>query len=247
MLPVAVVVAGLALVVWAFVTAPGYERYRESADSMTPTMTRGDSIKVLEVEGDQVRRGDIIVFALGGWPDDEPVQGGNLLIKRVIAVGGDSVAGDDDGALTVNGKRVVEDYLFDEDPSLARPFAAQVPAGTVFVAGDYRSLSRDSRIYSGEPGQGGIPVSLIEGVVVEVAGEPLKPTTAFTAAGLEGAPTVDKPDRSGWLAVGTGVSLVGGIWLVVVLTWRRRPGARGRMVGEGGVGEPRADGSPTLG
>ncbi|MBM7771290.1 signal peptidase I [Actinokineospora baliensis] len=219
--PAAVVVVGLVVVGWAVVTAAGYERYRETADSMAPTMTRGDSIKVLEIEGDQVRRGDIIVFAMGAWPDDEPADGEQLLIKRVIAVGGDAVAGGG-GGLTVNGKRVVEDYLFDEDPSMARPFDAQVPAGTVFVAGDYRSLSRDSRIYAS---QGAIPFSHVKGVVVEVDGKPVVPTKAFTAAGLAGEPTVDRADRSGWLAVGTGVSLVGAIWLVVGLVWRKRPKA----------------------
>lgn len=132
-------------------------------------------------------RGDVVVFSdPGGWlsPADTPgpsnvftktleVFGlyptGGHLVKRVIAVGGDSVrCCDKRGRIRVNGEPLEEDYLKEGvEPSLVT-FDQKVPAGHLWLQGDNRRASSDSRYRLGDPGGGMVPVDDVVGKVFVV-------------------------------------------------------------------------------
>lgn len=144
------------------------------SESMEPTMLVNDKILVQKVSywGGDVKRGDVVVFDdPGGWLSAEdskhasnPIQKaletvglfptGGHLIKRVIGVGGDTIACCTDGKLTVNGKEITEPYLLDESATKALTFKVIVPKGHLWVMGDNRGNSSDSRAHMGDPGGG---------------------------------------------------------------------------------------------
>lgn len=102
--------------------------------SMTPTLEEGDI--VLSVKGSRFDTGDVVAFYYNN----------KILVKRVIAHSGDWVDIDDDGNVMVNGKLIVEPYVSEKalgDCDIALPY--QVPESRVFVMGDHRSTSVDSR------------------------------------------------------------------------------------------------------
>ncbi|MGC3993707.1 MAG: signal peptidase I [Propionicimonas sp.] len=167
--------------------------------SMENTLLIRDRVAVQKIVGYQ--RGDIIVFRdTLGWlapakVSDDPLQralvfvglapdeSSNHLIKRVIGVAGDHVTCcDARGRVTVNGTALNEqDYLY-TDPSTGKQvepssvsFDVVVPAGTVFVMGDHRNDSADSRCHLNDDTNGGpegekafIPVENIVGTAVAV-------------------------------------------------------------------------------
>jgi signal peptidase I len=114
--------------------------------SMTPTLERGDRVLVnkLSYKTHDVHRGDVIVFERppGASQDDNGIKD---LIKRVVAIGGDTIEGVD-GAVYVNGERIEEPYLEDSTPTDNLP-RQQIPEGHVFVMGDNRTNSEDSRVF----------------------------------------------------------------------------------------------------
>lgn len=102
--------------------------------SMTPTMDDGDI--VLSVKGGDYSRGDIIAF----WFNNK------ILVKRVIARPGEWVDIDAEGNVSIDGKPLSEPYLAEKalgDCDIELPF--QVPEGRLFVLGDHRATSADSR------------------------------------------------------------------------------------------------------
>ncbi|MET9607585.1 signal peptidase I [Streptomyces sp. NPDC006512] len=155
--------------------------------SMEPTLRVGDRILVNKLAyrfGDQPERGDVVVFDGTGSFVREPAAGnpvGELLrgagsalglaeppdtdfVKRVVGVGGDDVVCCDAvGRIQVNGVPVDEPYLFPGDTPSKVPFRIVVPLGTLWVMGDHRSQSRDSRDHLGEPGGGMVPVEKVIG------------------------------------------------------------------------------------
>ncbi|WP_190130382.1 signal peptidase I [Streptomyces mashuensis] len=128
-----------------------YQPYAVPTDSMEPTIARGDRILAQRVDGDEVRRGDVVVFRDKLWGDVPTV-------KRVIGVGGDTVVCcDRQGLLTVNGKPVEEPYLHSTGPASPTPFSATVPKDRLFLLGDHRADSLDSRTHLTDAGQGSVP------------------------------------------------------------------------------------------
>ncbi|MFD5514819.1 signal peptidase I [Streptomyces sp. NPDC127066] len=137
----------VALAVGTFLVEP----VRVESTSMEPTLMSGDHLLVDDraYRDHPPRPGDLVVF-----------DGADAtLVKRVVAVGGDTVA-IEDGVLEVNGSAVEEPAV---DPKTVDGMyygPARVPAGTVFVLGDNRRHSVDSRQF------GPVPVGEVTGRVI---------------------------------------------------------------------------------
>ena len=102
--------------------------------SMTPTLHDGEI--VFSVKNDKMEQGDVIAFYYNN----------KILIKRVIANAGDWVNITNDGTVYVNDKLLEEPYLTEKafgDANIELPY--QVPDGKIFVMGDHRANSADSR------------------------------------------------------------------------------------------------------
>jgi len=156
--------------------------------SMENTLEINDRVLVNKIvyHTRDIHRGDIVVFnGDGSWdPGTVPVNGnvfqqfaagfasmfgfghpGDILIKRVIGIPGDRVACcDAEGRVTVNGVPLNEQsYLYPGSaPSLSR-FNIVVPPGRLWVMGDNRFYSDDSRLHQNDPGNGTIPESAVVG------------------------------------------------------------------------------------
>jgi signal peptidase I len=116
------------------------EPMRVSSGSMSPTYHEGDEVLVdkLGVRSDAPLRGDVIAF-------HEPGSGA-LMVKRVVALAGQRV-GIEDGVLVVGGSRVREPYVDHATVDGDYFGPVEVPSGTVFVMGDTRAGSVDSRLF----------------------------------------------------------------------------------------------------
>lgn len=135
------------------------EPYRIPSESMLPTLEVGDRVVVnrLSYTMGDIERGQVVVFER---PPDFP--GDDDVIKRVIALPGETVRFTSD-AIYIDGLRLVEPYLAESsattppsgipgcDPSTRRARECVVPGGQVFVLGDNRGQSIDSRSYGPVP------------------------------------------------------------------------------------------------
>ncbi|MFJ2605821.1 signal peptidase I [Streptomyces sp. NPDC091279] len=142
----------------AFVVQP----FQIPSGSMEQGLRIGDRVLVNKVAyrfGAAPRRGDVVVFDGTGY------FGNGDYIKRVVGVGGDHVVCcDKAGRISVNGRSVDEStFLYPGDSPSTVPFDVAVPAGTLFVLGDHRGDSSDSRDHLGSPGGGMIPVGRVVG------------------------------------------------------------------------------------
>jgi len=135
---IAIVLIALIVIVKLFVAEP----FRIPSQSMEPTLRPGDQTLVNKLSGDSPDRGDLVAF--------HAPRTGEILLKRVVAVGGDTV-GLEDGVLVVDGRRVREPYA-DPDAIDSVYFGpVKVRPGTIFVMGDNRANSDDSRDFGAVP------------------------------------------------------------------------------------------------
>jgi len=146
------------LLVSRFVMQP----FEIPSGSMESGLRIGDRVLVNKLAyrfGSEPQRGDVVVFDGTGY------FGNADYVKRVVGVGGDRVVCcDKEGRLEVNGRSVDEStFLHRGDSPSDAPFDIVVPEGSLFLLGDHRSRSRDSRDHLGSPGGGMIPVGDVIG------------------------------------------------------------------------------------
>ncbi|WP_335938596.1 signal peptidase I [Streptomyces sp. PTD5-9] len=194
-IPLLVVVALLiALVLKTFLV----QAFVIPSGSMEQTIRIGDRVLVDKLTpwfGSRPERGDVVVFKdPGGWLRREDAGGDDApavvarakdvltfvgllpsdderdLIKRVVAVGGDTVrCCDERGRITVDGVPLDEPYRYPGDPPSLIKFEVKVPAGRIFVLGDHRSDSADSRYHLDEPERGTVSENDVVGRAVVIA------------------------------------------------------------------------------
>ncbi|MFG3657874.1 signal peptidase I [Streptomyces sp. NPDC047706] len=167
--------------------------------SMEQTIQIGDRVLVDKLTpwfGTEPQRGDVVVFKdPGGWLQDEqptqrkddpvvvkqvkegltfigllPSEDEKDLIKRVVGIGGDRVqCCDTQGRVTVNGVPLNEDYLYPGNEPSATPFDITVPQGRLWVMGDHRSNSADSRSHQDTDYGGTVSEDEVVGRAVVIA------------------------------------------------------------------------------
>lgn len=156
----AAAVAAPLLVAGVLLSAFGAATVRN--DSMSPTLHSGDV--VLYDRWTAPARGDIVLLSdRQGWSGEV----GAVLVKRVVGVAGDVVACCEAGSgrLLVNGEPVDEDYAGGARPGGDIPFRVTVPEGAVWVMGDNRPASADSRTSVSAPDRGAVGPEDLRGTV----------------------------------------------------------------------------------
>jgi len=140
-----VVLVGAALVIAVLIKTFLFQAFFIPSESMVPTLKVGDRVLVNKLAYDygDVDRGDVVVFEAP--PEARSTEIADL-VKRVIGLPGDTVEARDDGAVYVNGKQLDEPYLPPGTTTTNLP-PTKVPAGHIFVMGDNRGASRDSRYF----------------------------------------------------------------------------------------------------
>jgi signal peptidase I len=183
------VLVGIALVLALVIKAFAVQAFYIPSASMENTLKIGDRVLVNKIvyHTRDISRGDVVVFnGLDSWDPEvtfsEPtnpiakvlhaiggafglVPGEKDYIKRVIGVPGDHVrCCDSSGHVTVNGRPLQETgYLYPGNKPSGQPFSVTVPPGRLWVMGDHRDVSYDSRGHLGDPGSGTIPEDRVIG------------------------------------------------------------------------------------
>ncbi|SEJ49556.1 signal peptidase I [Demequina mangrovi] len=170
-----------------------FQSFYIPSESMEPTLIKGDRILVTKWRPDPLalRRGDVVVFKdpanwLGRATVDEsglhrvakdvltwtgllPEDAGEHLVKRVVGLPGDVVeCTDPDGQVTVNGEALDEEYIAEGSRACGTEFRVEVPEDYIWVMGDNRDDSADSRAHMGDPGGGTVPMDNIVGTTFAV-------------------------------------------------------------------------------
>nr|WP_206314502.1 signal peptidase I [Streptomyces coryli] len=193
------ILIGIALVLALLIKTFLVQAFSIPSDSMQNTLQRGDRVLVDKLTpwfGSKPERGEVVVFHdPGDWLNGEeaPEAPGGVvggiqkvlsfvglmpsaeeqdLIKRVIATGGDTVECKGTGQVKVNGKALNEtDYIFPGNtPCSDKPFGPiKVPDGMIWVMGDHRQDSLDSRYHEQSPDKGFVDEDLVVGRAFAVA------------------------------------------------------------------------------
>ncbi|QNE78912.1 signal peptidase I [Streptomyces finlayi] len=189
------ILIGVALLLALFIKTFLLQAFSIPSESMQNTLQKGDRVLVDKLTpwfGSEPERGEVIVFHdpsdwLRGVPTEPPNAFQKVmsfvgvmpsaeekdLIKRVIGVAGDTVECKGDGPVKVNGKPLDEPYVFPGNTACSTDDAGQfkvtVPDDRVWVMGDHRQASGDSRYHQEDPYRGMVPVDEVVGRAVVVA------------------------------------------------------------------------------
>lgn len=156
--------------------------------SMENTLLVNDRVGVNKFASlySEIKRGEVVVFrdpanwlatptetSSGPWKLAKeglvfvgilPDPAKQYLIKRVIGVGGDHVVCcSKDGKLEVNGTAIKEPYIYPGDKPSETTFDVKVPQGFIWVMGDHRGASADSRFHTDDPNKGMVPLDKVTG------------------------------------------------------------------------------------
>ena len=182
--PILVIVAlAVSLVIKTFLV----QFFYIPSGSMENTLQINDRVAVNKVPflSQSIHRGEVVVFRdPANWLPEPYAEGQNsiiekvkegfvlvgilpnpakqYLVKRVIGVAGDNIVAKD-GVITINGKTTSEPYIFAGNKPSEMDFNVTVPAGKVWVMGDHRGASADSRYHQDDVNNGFVPVSKITG------------------------------------------------------------------------------------
>ncbi|MFC9945268.1 signal peptidase I [Streptomyces pratensis] len=240
---------GIALILALLIKTFLVQAFSIPSDSMQNTLQRGDRVLVDKLTpwfGSEPERGEVVVFHdPGGWLEDTATPEPNAvqkflsfiglmpsaeekdLIKRVIAIGGDTVECKKNGPVTVNGKALDDkSFIFAGNSACDdEPFGPiHVPEGRIWVMGDHRQNSLDSRYHQELPGQGTVSTDEVVGRAVVIAWPinrwaTLPVPSTFDQPGLNAAAAAAVPGALG---------VAGALPLVF---WRRRRLTRGHTAG----------------
>jgi signal peptidase I len=190
-LPILIVVA---LVVSLFIKSFLVQFFYIPSGSMENTLQVQDRVAVNKVPfiSDNIKRGDIVVFRdPNNWLPENvenlsnsitakaksllvtvgvlPNPAKQYLVKRVIGVAGDRVlCCTASGKLSINGTEVTEPYIYGGDAPSDMKFDVTVPEGKLWVMGDHRGASADSRYHQEDVNGGFVPLESVSGRVVSV-------------------------------------------------------------------------------
>jgi signal peptidase I len=190
-LPILIVVA---LVVSLFIKSFLVQFFYIPSGSMENTLQVQDRVAVNKVPfiSDNIKRGDIVVFRdPNNWLPENVENSSNsitakaksllvtvgvlpnpakqYLVKRVIGVAGDRVlCCTASGKLSINGTEVTEPYIYGGDAPSDMKFDVTVPEGKLWVMGDHRGASADSRYHQEDVNGGFVPLESVSGRVVSV-------------------------------------------------------------------------------
>ncbi|MER7231314.1 signal peptidase I [Streptomyces olivaceus] len=240
------ILIGIALVLALLIKTFLVQAFSIPSSSMENTLQIGDRVLVDKLTpwfGSEPDRGEVVVFHdPDDWLAGEPTPDPNALqtvlswiglmpsadekdlIKRVIGVGGDTVECNKTGPLKVNGKALNEPYVYagntpcSEDEQGGQ-FKVTVPEGKIWVMGDHRQNSRDSRYNQSDKNGGMVPVDEVVGRAIVVAwpmnrwGTLPVPET-FDQDGLQA--------RASAAALSVAPQSLAVVGVVPVVRWRRR-------------------------
>ncbi|MEV5507711.1 signal peptidase I [Streptomyces orinoci] len=241
---------GVALVLALLIKTFLVQAFSIPSDSMQNTLQQGDRVLVDKLTpwfGSKPERGEVVVFHdPDNWLANEPTPQPNAvqkvlsfiglmpsanekdLIKRVIGVAGDTVECKGTGPLKVNGKALKEPYVYPGNtPCSTDPesqFTVTVPKDRIWVMGDHRQNSADSRYHQDDRNGGFVPVGNVVGRAVVVAW-PLNRWDTLPIPGTFHQSGINRA-AAAVPAAPAAVALTGAVPLVL-LRRRRRRGARG--------------------
>ncbi|MEN9857452.1 MAG: hypothetical protein RLZZ222_599 [Actinomycetota bacterium] len=187
--PILVIVAlAVSLVIKSFLV----QFFYIPSGSMENTLQINDRVAVNKIPfiSKSIDRGDVVVFRdPSNWLPEPYADNQNkviakikeglvlvgvlpnpakqYLVKRVIGVAGDNVVGKD-GIVTINGKETDEPYIFAGNKPSELDFNVTVPEGKIWVMGDHRGASADSRYHQDDVNNGFVPESKVTGRVVGI-------------------------------------------------------------------------------
>ncbi|MDO0925517.1 signal peptidase I [Streptomyces sp. TG1A-8] len=248
------ILIGVALVLALLIKTFLVQAFSIPSDSMQNTLQQGDRVLVDKLTpwfGSEPGRGEVVVFHdpdnwLAGepTPDPNPVQKvlswiGLMpsaeekdLIKRVIGVGGDTVQCQGTGPLTVNGKALDEPYVYPGNTPCSQDdqggqFKVKVPRGYIWVMGDHRQNSRDSRYNQSDEHHGMVPVDKVVGRAIVKAWpinrwDTLPVPDTFDQTGLGQR----SPAAQSLTVAPEGTAVAAVLPVLPVAAWRRRRATR---------------------